>query len=289
MTHRRLPPHQVRFVLFCWRRVTVRSRAAMFLIHGALQMLVSPIDTAYRESVSWMRTHREFSFSTFVASVSLASMHNRVMRRFLYGALAASTSTLLRCGTCISVGHQLPRCPLFLKGEIQRGGCSPSCRPCVVFCAKCGTKEHSEDTLADAVRKGMPARLACQKVDEEDMHDAMMPKALPNGPATREVAQAGKKRSPEIACNSGSRVDSYLRQSAVVDEFELGSASAMAPTRMSEGFAADLKDDSASRAASRFLGVIWADSAPHCREGSSQPPQRHLETLYTDISHKERT
>ena len=34
--------------LFYWRRVTVRSRAAMLLIYGALQMLVSNLDLANR-------------------------------------------------------------------------------------------------------------------------------------------------------------------------------------------------------------------------------------------------
>jgi len=208
------------------------------------------------------------------------------MRRVLYCSDTAGTSTLRRCGAYRAVGHQLPRCPLYLKGEVQCDCGSPSCPQCAVSCAKCGAKGHSEDTLVEAVRKGTPARFACPQLDEEAVHDRMMRKAPPTARAQREVAQAGKKRLAEISCNSGSRLTSHLRQSALVDELGLGGAAATAPVRMSEGVAAALEDDGAPRAASRMLGAFVADSAAHGRGGASQPPPGPLETLVSDVGHK---
>jgi len=208
------------------------------------------------------------------------------MHRVLYCFLSGGTSTLRRCGACRAVGHQLPRCPLYLKGEVQSGCGSPSCSQCAVSFTTCGAKGHSEDTLVEAVRKGTPARFACPQLDEEAMRDRMMRQATPTARAQREVARAGKKRLAEISWNSGSRLISHLRHSALVDELGLAGAAATAPVRMSEGVAAALEDDGAPRSASRMLGAFVADCAAHGRGGASQPPPGPLETLDADFGRK---
>jgi len=211
-------------------------------------------------------------FRLSFSSVGLSWVHILVMRRLLYCSPSGGTSTLRRCGACRAVGHQLPRCPLYLKGEVQSGCGSPSCPQCAVSFTKCGAKGHSEDTLVEAVRKGTPARFACPHLDEEVMHDRMMRQATPTVRAQREVARAGKKWLAEISWNSGSRLISHLRQSALVDELGLAGAAATAPVRMSEGVAAALEDDGAPRSASRMLGAFVADCAAHGRAGGLTAP-----------------
>ena len=43
----------------------MRSRKAKFVVHGALQMLLSISDLAFRATACWTRTHRAFSVSSF--------------------------------------------------------------------------------------------------------------------------------------------------------------------------------------------------------------------------------
>jgi len=137
----------------------------MLVIHGALQMLASILETEYRESDPWTCTDRRSSFVTFFSSVRFSWIHTLVMRRVLHGDLT---------------------------GEAQCGRGSPLCRRCVVSCVKCCAEGHSEDTVFQAVRKETPAHFDCTQNYEEATHDRMMQKTLPHAHAQQGVAQAAQ-------------------------------------------------------------------------------------------------